>query len=68
MPYNIGVANLSHTWCSTWQWSDLPVGKDDDEVKTRCNLRREHKSSIVLKFSFINLDNDLQYDDGIHPN
>ena len=44
------------------------MGKDDDEVKTRCNLRREHKSSIVLKFSFINLDNDLQYDDGIHPN
>ena len=25
MPYNIGVANLFRTWCSTWQWSNLPV-------------------------------------------
>ena len=25
MPYDIGIANLSRTWCSTWQWSNLPV-------------------------------------------
>ena len=25
MPYNIGVTNLSRTWCSTWQWSVPPV-------------------------------------------
>ena len=24
MPYNIGVARLSRTWCSTSLWSDLP--------------------------------------------
>ena len=24
MTYNIGVANLSRTWCSTSLWSDLP--------------------------------------------
>jgi hypothetical protein len=25
MPYNIGVANLLGTWCSTWLWSDPPA-------------------------------------------
>ena len=29
MPYNIGVSNLSRTWCSTWQWSNLPVTQSD---------------------------------------
>ena len=27
MSYDIGVANLSRTWCSTWLWSDPPVLK-----------------------------------------
>ena len=26
MACNIGVANFVRTWCSTRQWSDLPVG------------------------------------------
>ena len=25
MPYNIGVANMSRTWCSTCLWSDSHV-------------------------------------------
>ena len=25
MPYNIGVTNLSRTWCSISLWSDLPM-------------------------------------------
>ena len=30
MQHNVGVANLSRTWCSTWLWSDPPWHKEEE--------------------------------------
>ena len=50
MPYNIGVANLSRTWCSTWQWSDLPVVGWLRAGPTECSsIANSSRTSPLLK-------------------
>ena len=53
MPYNIGVANLSRTWCSTWQWSNLlvytpnvfEINRINDEIAQACTYTQRHMNN-----------------------
>ena len=58
MPYNIGVAKLPCTWCSTSLWSDLPgtfskvmepthMVRECYEVKPQ-NLRKFYSSLVCV--------------------
>ena len=38
MAYNIGVANFVRTWFSAWQWSDLPLTHNYDNVHFKALL------------------------------
>ena len=46
MSCNIGVANLSYTWCSTWLWSDLPVNGTQLGQIIIANKMLQHKTIL----------------------
>ena len=45
MPYNIGVAKLSRTWCSTSLWSDLPGATPLGSHRVRAKWSRKQTHS-----------------------
>ena len=45
MPYNIGVATLSRSWCSTWLWSETPPLVPLDEKVNVCE--KEQNEAMI---------------------